>query len=309
MIRKVWAIALLLIAAFACQKDRPVGPFQTKHVIIVVIDGPRYSETWMRPENIPVKVGLLSQGVLADNFQNNGITVTVCGHSAICTGNYENLKNNGTQKSDYPSIFQCFLGNRQVPGTKAWVVASKDKLWMLGNTIHPYFKDKFLPSIDCGVNRDGTGGYRADTTTIRYALEHLASDKPDLMLINLKDPDWFGHANDSLNYIKAIQNSDQMIGQLWDFIQSDSYFKNSTTLIVTNDHGRHLDGHLDGFVSHGDGCLGCRHIEFFALSPDFKQNAVVSTAYSQIDISATVAYLMGFPMRYSKGKVMWDLFR
>jgi phosphopentomutase len=130
-----------------------------------------------------------------------------------------------------------------------------------------------------------------------------------LALINFKQPDAAGHANDSLAYLQGIIDTDNYIYQLWQQIQSDSIYKDKTTLIVTNDHGRHSAGHLDGFVSHGDDCDGCRHIEFFALGPDFKQNYTCSRRYEQIDIANTIAELLSFSMPSSNGKVMRDLFK
>ncbi|HQK98709.1 MAG TPA: sulfatase, partial [Bacteroidia bacterium] len=87
------------------------------------------------------------------------------------------------------------------------------------------------------------------------------------------------------------------------------FYKDQTTLIVTNDHGRHTAGHLDGFVSHGDSCDGCRHVELFGIGPDFKKNYVTDWHYEQIDISNTVAELMGFYMPTSKGKVIKNIFK
>ena len=40
-----------------------------------------------------------------------------------------------------------------------------------------------------------------------------------------------------------------------------AFYKDKTTLIVSNDHGRHIDS-KGGFQNHGDDCAGCRHIEF-----------------------------------------------
>ncbi|WP_238555152.1 hypothetical protein [Chryseobacterium sp. P1-3] len=80
-------------------------------------------------------------------------------------------------------------------------------------------------------------------------------------------------------------------------------------MIVSNDHGRHLDA-KGGFKSHGDGCEGCRHIEFFAIGPDFKKNTIITTGnYEQIDITSTIAELLRFPLQYGKGKVIKDAFK
>lgn len=305
---------LLLIAIGACSKDKALvydfPEYKTKNVVVIVIDGPRYSETWgeQRRGNIPVRNTLLEQGVMVEQFFNGGVTFTNPGHSALMTGNYENLANNGTQMSNYPGMFQQWIQYRSKKPWKAFIITSKDKLWILGNTNNILYKNKYRPYIDCGVNQNGTGGYRADSITLAHVLYNLKYKKPEMLFINFKDPDTYGHAADSANYIKAIQKTDEYVGIIWDYLQSDPKYKDCTTLIVTNDHGRHFDGHLDGFVSHGDNCSSCRRIELFAISPDFKKNKVIETPYQQIDVPATISQLMGFPMPYGKGKVMWDLF-
>jgi phosphopentomutase len=91
-------------------------------------------------------------------------------------------------------------------------------------------------------------------------------------------------------------------------IQADPLYKDKTTLIITNDHGRHIDNVADGFVSHGDGCDGCRHIEFLAVGPDFKKGIGFDIPYEQTDISQTVAKLLNFKMDYGKGKLITDIF-
>ena len=283
--------------------------YQTQNVVIIVVDGPRYSETWGDPthSNIPVRDSLSPYGVLLTSFWNLGVTYTVPGHTAICTGNYQSIANNGTEIPDKPSIFQNWLKTTQESYTKCCIVASKDKLYVLSNCLFPPYQNQYRPYFDCGVNGDGTGGYRSDSITLERSLEVLATKQPKLMLIAFKDPDYFAHQNDSENYIGGIRKSDQYIGVIWNYLQNSPNYSDKTTLIITNDHGRHLDGISSGFAGHGDNCEGCRHIEFFALSPDFKQGQV-STTYDQLDISATIAEMLHFPMYKGKGKVMKDIF-
>jgi len=284
--------------------------YKTKHVVVIVIDGPRYSETWGDPtrEHIPVRNGLLTQGVLVEPFSNNGVTLTNPGHSAVSTGNYDPIANDGSELPHNPSMFQSMLRFTNKPAYKAYVVASKDKLFVLSNSQYPGYQNVFRPYFDCGVNQNGTGGYRADSITYQHVIAVLQTKKPDLLLINFKDPDTYGHMADSLGYLAAIEQTDAYVGMIWDYLQNDPYYKDQTTLIVTNDHGRHLNGVSSGYVSHGDGCAGCRKIEFFAISPDFKQNVVVQTPYEQIDIPSTISELMHFPLPYGKGHVMRDVF-
>lgn len=293
-----------------CTKDVPVTQYKTQNVIVIVVDGPRYSETWGEPSRqfIPHRSAMLQQGVFCSKFYNNGTTSTNPGHTAICTGFYQNINNGGAEYPTYPSIFQYWLKAFGRPNSESWVIATKDKLEVLSDCTDPSWKGTFRPKTDCGVNGLGTG-YREDSTTFKNAKTKLSSNHVRLALINFKQPDAAGHANDSSAYLQGIIDTDEYVYQIWQFLQNDNFYKDRTTLIVTNDHGRHTAGHLDGFISHGDNCDGCRHVEFFAMGPDFKQNHITDIAYEQIDIPATISQLMGFSMPTATGKVMKDIFR
>jgi arylsulfatase A-like enzyme len=105
----------------------------------------------------------------------------------------------------------------------------------------------------------------------------------------------------------SIQSTDRQALQLWNMIQNDSIYKDKTALFITNDHGRHCDGHKDGFVSHGGGCKCCRKISLVAIGPDFKKGKVVSEPSELIDIAATAAEILRIYMPLSKGRFMTDL--
>jgi len=293
-----------------CSKDISPTVYKTKNVIIVVVDGARYSETWgdSSHQYISNRYILLSQGVLCSNFHNNGVTATVPGHTAICTGNYENINNGGMEYPTYPSFLQYWNKINPTLASKAWVITTKDKLQVLSDCTDSLWKGKYIPNTDCGNSGLGTG-YRDDSTTFQSTIDKLSHQQIQLAIINFKQPDAAGHANDSLGYLQGIFDTDNYIGAIWQQIQNDVNYKDKTTLIVTNDHGRHTPGVSNGFVSHGDQCEGCKHIEFFALGPDFKQNYISTKPYEQIDIPNTVSELLGIFMPTSKGKVMKDLFK
>jgi predicted AlkP superfamily pyrophosphatase or phosphodiesterase len=280
----------------------------TENIILIVVDGARYVDTWETYGTplIPNRKAMAKEGALCASFYNNGLTLTVSGHTAIATGIYETLNNAGAQTPSYPSYLQAWRKAHAKPANKAWIITSKDKLEVIKNCTEPKWKDLYNPLSNCGNEGLGTG-YRDDFITLNKVKEVLSIYTPNLMLINLKQPDMAGHSGDSLAYVQGIIDSDYHVKQLWDFIQSNEHYKNKTTLIITNDHGRHSPGNLDGFKSHGDNCAGCRHIEFLGLGPAFKKNYISTTAYSQIDIAPTIAYLMGFKMPFGNGKVMKDL--
>ncbi len=305
---------VLILALFllfqACEKSPTKPSYKTQNVFIIVVDGARYTDTWGEATHqfIPYRSVLLKQGVLCNNFYNNGFTFTCSGHQAMCTGVYEDINNNGTQYPTNPSIFQYWLKTTSEPKSKAWIVATKDKLEILSDCLDPLWNGKFRPSTDCGVNGLFTG-YREDSVTFNHLKTIVTNNQVRLAIVNFKQPDAAGHAGDSLAYLQGIRDTDKYIRDFWKMLQNDPKYKNKTTLIVTNDHGRHTAGHADGYISHGDLCEGCRHVEFFGLGPDFKKNHTCETLYEQVDIANTVAEMLHFKIPTSTGRVMKDVFK
>lgn len=303
---------LLLFVAFSCKKDPNVSSLadQSRNVIVFVIDGSRYSETWgdSTHQYIPYFLNLTNKGCVFTDFSNEGMTNTVNGHIALCTGSYDTLVNNGSELPRYASFMQYWLKYTRAPQTKAWVITTKDKLAVLANCSDPEFNCQFTPATNSGISGLGSG-YSEDSTTAKRAISILQTYRPKLMVINLKQPDAFGHAGVWANYLQGITDSDRYLWQFWNYLQSDTTYQNKTDLFITNDHGRHLDNVNDGFVSHGDACAGCRHINLLAIGPDFKDKRTITEHYSQIDVAATIAHVLKIQMPHNKGKVIKELFK
>jgi arylsulfatase A-like enzyme len=278
--------------------------FKTKYVYILVIDGPRYSETYGEPscKYSPILCDSLKhEGTFYANFRNNGPTYTVPGHTALVTGIYQRISNAGTALPKQPSIFQYYLQASGKDSTAAYVVASKGKLDVLVNTSHKKWNNQFVAPTYCGPNGNGLGYGRDDKTFAKVTELVRSENPPQLMLINLLAVDVYGHANNWDKYLESITQSDLYAAQLWQMIQSNPVLRNQTTLMITNDHGRHLDGVRSGFVNHGCRCEGCRHISLLVLGPDTPRGVVVSEEAEMIDISTTIAEILHFEMPTSKG--------
>jgi hypothetical protein len=307
MLRILLCLHVLLIL-LSCTSDKvQERDYLTKYCVVVVIDGPRYSETWGDPsfQHIPFLHSYFENlGVVNTTFYNAGITNTTNGHVALTTGFYENnINNSGQELPSYHSYFQDWMKKNPVLTNSAWIVSSKDKLEVLGNCTEGKWKDQHQPRTDCGENGNFTG-YRNDSITHAHATKVLVKYKPNLLLINLKDPDYYGHVNNWSAYLNSIKKSDEYVFKLWNTIQQDPEMAGKTTLFVTNDHGRHTSN----FQHHGDDCQGCRHIMFYAMGPDFKKNVKLSVNRSLIDIHATISELMNLS-NYSQGNIMTELFK
>jgi arylsulfatase A-like enzyme len=289
------------------------GPtFQTKYVVILVIDGPRFSETYgdSTCRLSPILCDSLRyQGAFYENFRNNGPTYTVPGHTAIVTGVYQRISNTGTALPRNPSLFQYYLKATGAAKTDAFIVSSKGKLDVLANTENKKWHDQFLASTYCGPNGNGIGYGRDDKTFAKVTELVTRPNAPHVMLINLLAVDVNGHANNWEKYQESITACDAYASNLWGMIQSNPVLKNQTTLFITNDHGRHLDGVKSGFVNHGDHCDGCEHISLLILGPDTPKGLSVQKEGELIDLSKTISTLLHFEMPTSKGRFLQESFK
>jgi hypothetical protein len=302
-------VTFLFLSSFRPFASFPEQPrkYATQHVIILVIDGVRYSDSWGDSTftNIPRMARYLApEGVFHPRFYNEGVTLTNSGHVALTTGHHQRIENDGSELPEHPSIFHYYRQYTGAPAKDAWVITSKDKLEILARTTSTNPAADFAPSVNCGIRGLGTG-YRDDTTTIRITRQILAKHQPKLVLINLREPDSEAHAGNWNGYLKAIRQSDSLVYTFWNWLQKNPHYRNTTTILVTNDHGRHVGKH---FQNHGDKCEGCRHISLLALGPDVKAGMRASKERSQVDVAATTAELLGFPVPGLEGEPMLELF-
>ena len=307
MLRLISCI-LSFFLLFSCVSEKiQERHYLTKYCVVLVIDGARFSDTWGDPsfQNIPYLHNYFENlGAINTTFYNEGTTNTTNGHVAITTGFYENnIDNSGQELPSYHSYFQDWMKKNPFSANSAWIISSKDKLEVLGNCRQGKWKDLYQPLTDCGINGNFSG-YRSDSITMIRATKVLKVYNPNLLLINLKDPDYYGHQYNWSAYINAIRKSDEYVHQLWNTIEQDPEMAGNTTLFVTNDHGRHISD----FQNHGDECEGCRHIMLYAIGPDFKKNVKLSVNRSLIDIHATISEIMHLS-NYSEGNVMTELFK
>ncbi|MBL4889899.1 MAG: DUF4339 domain-containing protein [Candidatus Lindowbacteria bacterium] len=289
--------------------------YKARNVVVFVIDGPRFSEAWGEPDKKHIKAlteKLAPEGVVFPNFFNNGVTKTVPGHTALATGYYQEISNTGVAVPDNPTFLHRWLKKHDAPGKAAWIVASKNKLDVLANTIHEDWEDQYLPNIDAGL-KEPRGNmyskyYRPDGETMDRLKGIVRRDHPQLIFVNVKEPDAAAHDKDWDGYTDGIEKSFGYAAEFWEHLQEIPFYKDNTAFFVTNDHGRHLDGVDRGKTSHGDDCEGCRHILLYAAGPDFPKDKIIETEYEQIDLTVTIAKILGIEIPNSKGKVIEELF-
>lgn len=296
----------------SCTSEKVIDRvYQTKNVVVVVIDGPRYSESWGqtgRPNVRYMDSVLAPNGCTHSYFYNLGGTWTTHGHTALTTGTYQSIDNTGGEYPQNPGIFQHYLKKHPDEAHLVWLITSKDKLQVLSDCKDLKWKKKYIASTDCGNNGLGTG-YRHDSITFKRVIYALEVHKPKVLFVNFREPDFSGHKGDWNAYIRGIQQTDSMVHEIWKFLESDPTYQGKTTMFVTNDHGRHSDGVSNGFITHGCNCEGCRRIHLWSFGPDFKQGVFLNQQAELIDVNATIGELLQLHSLKSKGRVLSELFQ
>ena len=297
-------ILILVLFSLSCgQRSRDVTaqrfePDAKQRLILLVIDGPRYSETWGDPTHqyIPnLSHRLEHEGTVFTNARNTGATRTVPGHVALTTGLYQDISNNGQELPKEASFLQIYRAATGCDSLRTPIISSKHKLAALGDCQDRCWRGKWLPHVDCGTLGFGpVARNRKDSLTLIRAKEHIRTHDPLAMLIQFMEPDVTAHKLDSLGYLQGIRDSDRYTDDLISFIQTlDEERGTSTTIILTNDHGRHLDGVKEGLYQHGCACEGCRHINLMIFGPEYRTPNTVDSLIDQRQVHDLILDRLG----------------
>jgi hypothetical protein len=288
----------------ATTSDRPVvsenpadnGP----KVILLIIDGPRYVETFGDTAggfaNIPdLWNELRPQGTLLTNFRNQGQTKTMPGHSSMLSGTWQSIANDGTEPPHSPTLFEYYRKELGAPQSEVYLITGKAKLGTTAYSDHSEYGAAYGASVITGGN----------DLTVRDSLHAvLGREKPRLVMVSFSEVDWKGHSNVWADYIAAIANVDSLAAETWEILQSDPFYAGQTYMFITADHGRHTTA----FNSHGDSCWGCVHLIFLALGPDVRAGYASDAIFTQRDICETVGEIFDIPVPYSEGNYLQDIF-
>jgi hypothetical protein len=273
-------------------------------MMIIVIDGARYTETFGDPTYtwIPRMAHLSAEGTVVNDFRNDGVTYTSRAIPALWSGAWTQVRDTvyqgkSTQYSVKPSIFEYFRKHKQQPaGHCYYVLKYISGLWL------PSFDQDYGPAYWPTLYSQGSN----DEAVCSNTKTLMSTDQPDFIWVYLADVDHAGHSGDWDYYTSTLRKADSIVGVLWYHAQSLSYYQDNLTMIVTNDHGRHDDQH-GGFQNHGCGCEGCRRIQFLAVGPGIHKNFVSTQPRVLPDMAVTAAHILGFEMEKATGQVMSEI--
>ncbi|MBI1213777.1 MAG: AP protein [Alphaproteobacteria bacterium] len=134
---------------------------------------------------------------------------------------------------------------------------------------------------------------RNDVFTFWVAMEQLPRTRPNVLLISLGDTDDYAHGGRYDQYLKAAHQFDAHLKELWETLQAHPQYRDSTTVIITTDHGR---GHsAPGWRDHDAKTPGSEEIWIAVMGPDTPPlgERTDTREVTQGQIASTVAALMG----------------
>lgn len=234
-------------------------------------------------------------------FSYPGYSEIFCGHAF--------RKVNSNDYPDNPNLNIFDFMNSQ-PGYKGKVAAfaTWDAFPRIINTQRsgvPVFvkMKKYENGAECkGVQFDtwqtycplSNGFISDDTLTYHFAKEYLKREHPRFAFIGFDETDEFAHEGKYDSYLHTAHQLDELMKDLWVFIQNDPQYRDKTTLLIACDHGRGHKG-KNMWRHHGGGILDAHQIWLAAMGPDTPPLGELKTKshYYQNQIAQTAAHLLG----------------
>jgi hypothetical protein len=131
-----------------------------------------------------------------------------------------------------------------------------------------------------------------DAPIVYAALDALTTAQPRVLYVMLGEGDEWAHEGRYDLYLDSAVRDDRFIARLWTTLQSLPAYKNSTTLLVTTDHGRGAT--TTDWTDHGRKVPASEATWIAALGPGVpalgvRENVTVTTS----QLAATIAAVVG----------------
>jgi arylsulfatase A-like enzyme len=132
-----------------------------------------------------------------------------------------------------------------------------------------------------------------DILTFHMVSAFVQKNQPRVLWWALKDSDDWAHADRYDRYLEFLHMADRLIGELWNTIQAMDFYRDKTTLIITGDHGRGLQG--KDWAEHDITIPGSDDIWLAVIgpdTPDLGEMTTPGTVY-QGQVAATILHYLG----------------
>ena len=300
---------------------------RTRNVVLVTADGLRRQEIFRGSD--PLLIGgerkipaltreqlmpfvwseIAKRGLLAPALVTNGYRVSYPGYSEILTGRPQDDAIRGNQPVQNPTETVLEFARRKfaLPRTGAALFGSWDMFRYIGERtpgsiiINSGYRRYEEPDASPRMKELSELQFlmltqwpevRHDYITFELALEFMRRHRPRLIHIALGEMDDWAHGKRYDRVLDTIHFFDQCLRDLWRFVETDSNYRGSTTLVVTADHGRGRTP--EDWPSHGTKVAGAEEMWVAIMGPDTPAEGYQEElSVRQADVAPTIIELLG----------------
>ena len=313
MKKRMIPLLLLLSSHFLLAVYGRDSQKEQSRVVVIAIDGLRWQEVFDddgRPGLMPFLQEMGNgQGCMIGNRNKNskmevanGIWKSYAGYSEMLCGVtddehiFDNRKKLNPNRSILERADECFEYKDRVEAVASW-----DVIPYILNTrrsgLHVDYKSSHRVSSQV----------RCDSVTQNKALATLSGKHPKLLFVEFCETDYYAHHGKWKEYQEAARQNDLFIRRLWQYCQSDEFYRGKTTFIITCDHGRGENlgrsagsGQVDpkaSWTEHGKKIRGSNHTWLVAFGKNVRHLGEMEggkTIYTK-QVAPTIASILNVP--------------
>jgi len=240
----------------------------------------------------------------------NRYRVSYPGYSEILTGRAQDdtIKGNDPIRNPTPSVFEFLKDRSRLRQEQVAVFASWNVFHSIAESrqgslfINAGYQECKLPKGSAKVAllnqlqseaRYLDSSSRHDAFTFGLATEYLAEVRPEHQFISFDETDDWAHDKRYDQVLQSLEYFDRALQSLWTVIQNSSKYRDTTTLVITSDHGR--GSTLQDWSDHGSKVPGAEQVWAAFIGPDTPAKGEISghPVRYQRDIAPTILELLG----------------
>jgi hypothetical protein len=238
----------------------------------------------------------------------NGRNVSYPGYDEILTGKPDpRIRNNRAGKNRHATLFDWLAARPafadRVAAYGAWEtfddIFNRDRAAF---TVRAGWRRPYSPprtAEDSSIDRAYRAASRefddvvSDTLLQRVVLNDLNATMPRVLFVGFGATDEWAHRGRYAEMLRALHVADSLVGELWATVQSLPSYRNTTTLVITTDHGR--GSTMKTWRDHDQKTPGSDETWLAVIGPD---TPVIGECrggeeVTSSQIAATVAALLG----------------